>query len=232
LEKINKFKFKINKIYYSLFKERFNKNINFEFPTNINRWDLIKEVIKIKKFNSYLEIGCDDDHSFKNIAVDYKIGVDPYSGGNFRGTSDHFFSQNNRKFDCIFIDGLHEYNQVCNDLKNSLKCLSQNGVIFLHDALPANIHQQAVPRYKIIWNGDVWKSIVKYRIKNDCDIITCRIDHGVSVVQKIINKKPLKNVGISDCKKLSFKDFYENHNEYMRIMSYKEVINYILKTSD
>ena len=89
-----------------------------------------------------------------------------------------------------------------------------------------------MPRYKIIWNGDVWKSIVKYRIKNDCDIVTCRIDHGVSVVQKIINKKPLNNVEISDCKKLSFKDFYENHNEYMRIMSYKEVINYILKTSD
>ena len=77
MEKINKFKFKINKIYYSLFKERFNKDINFEFPTNINRWDLIKEVIKIKKFNSYLEIGCYDDHSFKNITVDYIIGVDP-----------------------------------------------------------------------------------------------------------------------------------------------------------
>ena len=130
MEKINKFKFKINKIYYSLFKERFNKVINFEFPKNINRWDLIKEVIKIKKFNSYLEIGCDDDHSFKNIAVDYKIGVDPYSGGNFRGTSDHFFSQNNRKFDCIFIDGLHEYDQVCNDLKNSLSCFKDWNYLF------------------------------------------------------------------------------------------------------
>ena len=32
MEKINKFKFKFNKIYYSLFKERFNKSINFDFP--------------------------------------------------------------------------------------------------------------------------------------------------------------------------------------------------------
>ncbi len=232
MEKINKFKFKINKLFYSLFKERFNKEINFDFPQNINRWDLIKEIIKIRNFSSYLEIGCDDDHSFNNITVNDKIGVDPYSGGNFRGTSNFFFSQNNRKFDCIFIDGLHEYDQVCNDLENSLNCLKENGIILLHDTLPANIHQQAVPRYKIIWNGDVWKSIVKYRIKKDCDIVTCKIDHGVSVVQKIINKKPLKNIDILDCKKLNFKDFYENHKEYMRIMSYKEVIDYISKSSD
>ncbi len=232
MEKINKFKFRINKLYYSLFKEKFNKEINFDFPQNINRWDLIKEIIKIRNFSSYLEIGCDDDHSFNNITVNDKIGVDPYSGGNFRGTSNFFFSQNNRKFDCIFIDGLHEYDQVCNDLENSLNCLKENGIILLHDSLPANIHQQAVPRYKIIWNGDVWKSIVRYRIKNDCDIVTCKIDHGVSVVQKIINKKPLKNIDILDCKKLNFKDFYENHKEYMRIMSYKEVIDYISKSSN
>ena len=29
MEKVNKLKFKLNKIYYSLFKERFNKDINF-----------------------------------------------------------------------------------------------------------------------------------------------------------------------------------------------------------
>ena len=51
-------------------------------------------------------------------------------------------------------------------------------------------------------------------------------------MQKITNKKPLKNISISDFKKLSFKNFYENHKEYMRIMDYKEVINYISKTSD
>ena len=32
-------------------KERFNKKISFDFPKNINRWDLIKRIIKEKKFN-------------------------------------------------------------------------------------------------------------------------------------------------------------------------------------
>ena len=53
-------------------------------------------------------------------------------------------------------------------------------------------------------------------------IVICRIDHGVSVVQKITNKKPLKNISISDFKKLSFKNFYENHKEYMRPISFSE----------
>ena len=59
MEKVNKFKFKINKLYYFLFKERFNKKINFNFPQNRNRIDLIQKIIDKKNFNSYLEIGCD-----------------------------------------------------------------------------------------------------------------------------------------------------------------------------
>ena len=184
MEKLNKFKFKINRIFYFLFKERFNKNIKFDFPENISRWDLITGIIKKKKFNSYLEIGCDDDYAFSKIDVDSKIGVDPYSGGNFKGTSDNFFLQNKEKFDCIFIDGLHVYDQVCRDIHNSLKFLKENGVIFLHDCLPSNIHQQAVPRYKATWNGDVWKAVVKYRTSEEYDIVTCKIDQGISIIRK------------------------------------------------
>ena len=80
MEKINKLKFRFNKLFYFLFKERFNKTIDFSFPKNINRWDLIKDIINLKGYKSYLELGCDDDHSFDKIKIDYKIGVDPYSG--------------------------------------------------------------------------------------------------------------------------------------------------------
>ena len=69
-----------NRIYYNLFIERFSKIIDFKFEKNIYRWDLIKEIIKIKKMKSYLEIGCDDDLLFSKIPLDNKIGVDPASG--------------------------------------------------------------------------------------------------------------------------------------------------------
>ena len=228
MEKINKIRFKLNKIYYNLFIDKSNKSINFNFPENVNRWDLIMKIIKFYNFKSYLEIGCDDDYSFKKIDVPDKTGVDPYSGGNFKGTSDEFFLQNKKKFDCIFIDGLHEYDQVCKDLDNSLNCINEGGIIFLHDALPANVHQQAVPRYKIIWNGDVWKSIVYFRTRNDCDIVTCKIDHGVSIVRKIPNKDLLK-INVNNFKNLKFEDFYNNYQRYLRVIDYDVIFNYLEK---
>jgi predicted O-methyltransferase YrrM len=37
-------------------------------------------------------------------------------------------------FEIIFIDALHEYDAVCNDLKTCAHQLAKNGLIFLHDA--------------------------------------------------------------------------------------------------
>ncbi len=226
METFNKFKFKLNKLYYFIFKERFSKSINFNFPENINRWDLIQKIIELKKFKSYLEIGCDSDDSFSKIRIENKIGVDPVSGGNFKGTSDQFFSQNKDFFDCIFIDGLHEYDQVYKDLKNSIQFLNKDGIIFLHDTLPSSIHQQAVPRYKRIWNGDVWKVIVNFRTNENYNILTCKIDHGVTILQKVKNKKIL-NISNKNFKKLKFKDFYNNYKEYMNIVNYDQLLKYL-----
>ena len=226
MENFNKKIYFLNKIYYLLFKERFNKKISFDFPKNINRWDLIKRIIKEKKFNSYLEIGCDDDYSFSQIEVEKKIGVDPYSGGNYKGTSDEFFLKNSECFDCIFIDGLHEYDQVYKDIINSLKFLNKGGIILLHDCLPASVHQQAVPRYKKIWNGDVWKAIVNIRTNADYDTITCYIDHGVSIIRKQKNVDRL-NLNIDNFKNLKFKDFYYNYKKYMRLVDYENIFDYL-----
>lgn len=47
--------------------------------------------------------------------------------------SDKFFKQNINKFDLIFIDGDHSYKQSKKDLENSLKYLSDGGMIIMHD---------------------------------------------------------------------------------------------------
>tara|TARA_Y100000768_G_scaffold131051_1_gene97414 strand:+ start:2311 stop:2997 length:687 start_codon:yes stop_codon:yes gene_type:complete len=226
MEIVNKRQWKIKKVLYYLFRERFRKKIDFNFPKEVSRWDLINQIIFIKNFSSYLEIGCDDDHAFSKIKLEDKIGVDPNSGGNFRGTSDEFFQQNTRKFDCIFIDGLHEYDQVDKDILNSLDNLNEHGIIFLHDCLPKSMSQQAVPRHQWVWNGDVWKCIVKFRCRNDLDIVTCKIDQGISMIRKIKNNDLLE-LEINNFKKLKFKDFYYNHKEYMRILEYDELLDYI-----
>ena len=91
MEKLNKLQKIINRIYYNLFIEKFNKKINYNFPDNFFRWDLIEYLIKKNSYTNYLEIGCDKDQLFSKVKIQNKIGVDPFSGGNVRKTSDSFF---------------------------------------------------------------------------------------------------------------------------------------------
>ena len=208
------------RVYYWLFVERFNKKIDFNFKKNIFRWDLINFLHKNNNFQYYLEIGCDEDLLFSKISIQNKIGVDPLFGGNTRKTSDQFFDTNQLNFDCVFIDGLHIYKQVKKDILNALKCLNDGGYILIHDCLPHSLSSQAVPRYKITWNGDVWKAIVDLRQQDDIEIFTCLVDYGISIIQKKKNSDPLKidkNIG-----QLKFKDFYKNHTKYMRTITFDE----------
>ena len=71
----------------------------------------------------YLESGCDNNICFKSIPVINKIGVDPDRGGNIKDTSDNFFKSNKNRFNVIFIDGLHIYEQCRRDVINALKVL-------------------------------------------------------------------------------------------------------------
>ena len=218
-------KFFFSKVYHLLFKEKFNKKLVFNFPEKVSRLDLIKRAITKNNYQAYLEIGCDDDKIFNSINIK-KIGVDPFSGGNFRGTSDEFFLQNKNKFDCIFIDGLHIYEQVKKDILNSIDCLNANGIIILHDCLPQTISAQAVPRYRYLWNGDVWKAVVEARTWNQVNTVTVLVDQGVSIIKKNKNTNVLK-IEIQNFKKLKFEDFYNNHKKYMRIVNYDDLEEYI-----
>ena len=226
MENLNPIKLFINRIYYFLFVERFNKKLLFNFPEKIFRWDLIQFLIDKYKYSTYLEIGCDKDQSFSKIKIPHKVGVDPISGGTIRKTSDDFFKTNKEKFDIIFIDGLHHYEQVIDDINNAIDILNDNGHILIHDCLPRTIAHQAIPRYRGSWNGDVWKSIVELRTKADLEVFTCEIDFGVGVIRKKINTNPL-DIKINDFKKLKFKDYYHNNKKFMNVISYDQILKII-----
>ncbi len=223
-EQGRKFNFLINKIYHLLFSEKFSKKINFNFD-NKHRLDLIKYVIRKNDYKTYLEIGCHNNEVFDKIEIE-KVGVDPESGGNFRDTSDKFFEQNKLKFDCIFIDGLHEYDQVRKDILNSIKILNKNGVIILHDCLPSSINHQRVPRTRYIWNGDVWKAIVEARTWQHINTYTVLSDQGLGVIKKEKNSMIL-NIENLTYKNLKYKFFYENYSKIMRTISYEKILEII-----
>ena len=224
MEKLNKFTKIFRKIYYKLFIENFEGKLNYNFADNFYRWDLIEYLIKKNNYKNYLEIGCDKNQLFSKVNIDNKIGVDPVSGGNVRKTSDDFFKENKSSFDIVFIDGLHTYEQVKKDILNSVNCLLDEGIILVHDCMPDSLGKQAVPRYKMQWNGDVWKAIVDLRQQENLEIYTCEIDQGIGIITKKKNTSILKLD--KPINKLKFKDYFNNYKEYMRVISlekFKEI---------
>lgn len=166
--------------------------IPLRWPSSPLRTDLIDEIVKRNGVQSYLEIGCRDDECFAQVDVPFRVGVDPVSGGTVRATSDEFFAANRDRFDLVFIDGLHLYEQVVADIRNSLAVLNPGGVILLHDCLPTDCVMQYREQASIFWNGDVWKAIVEARTWQDIDTATCLIDQGVGIIRPRPNGAPLE----------------------------------------
>lgn len=222
MSEIKNFLFKINKIYNYIFGEKFYKKLNFNWNEYPNRLEIIQNIINSRKYKKYLEIGCDKNQIFSNILIDFKIGVDPVQGGNVRKTSDDFFKNNFENFDIVFIDGLHQYDQVNKDIANSLKVLNDGGIILLHDCMPKSYFHQAIPRSRMSWNGDVWKNIVEARTKPQIDTYTCFADQGIGMIFKRPNKNKL-DIDIKNFSKLQFRDFYYNYKEYLNIIDAEDI---------
>ena len=216
----------LRRFYYYIKDERFSKKFNYDWNKTQTRFDIINKLIYSKKFKSYLEIGCQSDVNFSKIKIENKVGVDPQSGGTLRMTSDEFFSQNKETFDLIFIDGLHIHEQVLKDIDNSLNVLNENGVILLHDCLPAKIWHQTIPQTHSSWNGDVWKSIVQSRTREDIDTYTIKADQGLGLILKRKNRDKLVHP-INNFKNLKFKDYYNHHEKFMRLIDENKVLETI-----
>jgi len=181
-----------------------NKAINY------NRIALTNLLVSKFENCSYLEIGCNTNVLFDSLPISNKTGVDPFIGGNVRLTSDDFFLSNKNKFDVIFIDGLHTYEQVRRDIVNSMKVLKPGGWIAIDDMLPRNWIEQHVPCISPNnWTGDVWKVAFELINTAGIDFKIFKIDLGVGAFRVNGNDVKLANLEnfLSD-KKFSY--LYEN----------------------
>lgn len=101
---------------------------------------------------SYLELGYENlenvGNNFKQVdGFKSQISVDMNNhNATYTMTTDEFFKINKHKFDIIYIDAGHTYEQVLLDYNNSVKALNEGGVIFIHDLFPPNI-EFTIPGY-------------------------------------------------------------------------------------
>ena len=156
-------------------------------------FDMFNRVISKRGYTKYLEIGVSNGGTFYNIECQVKHGVDPNNKDMlYPITSDEFFENCNQTYDLVFIDGDHECNQVLRDIDNSIKHLSPNGIIFIHDTKPHTELMQRSPMppseklcERGLWTGDVWKAIAKFRsTRTDFTVRTFNIELGLTILER------------------------------------------------
>ncbi len=181
----------------------------------MNRLTIIRLLMQQKKLKNYLEIGVFNGHVFFRVNSRFKIAVDPaFAFDNSRKigklftnpynlyntyiqkTSDDFFAQDapklfaQKKVQLALVDGMHEYAFALRDVENTLKFLSDDGVIIMHDCNPltkeeAGTFEEWQKKGSGQWNGDVWKSIVHLRsTRTDINVFVLNCDQGLGIITK------------------------------------------------
>ena len=194
---------------------------------NTHDWKgfLINDLISDLNYKSYLELGVSVGESWKLISCENKIGVDNNINvanefdGVIHATTDDYFLNNKDKFDLIYIDALHEKNQVYKDFKNSFNVLNDSGVIIFHDVNPFDISQTHFNN-----SGDVfelWIELAKtykvYIIKNEYD------GDSVGIFIKSENSKFI-DIEVKD---YTYQFFSKNREDFISYLNYEEIINKI-----
>jgi len=174
--------------------DRYPHTLDFDWAAiRYNRIAIVNLLVSANPGGDYLEIGCASNLTFDAVMAARKVGVDPVSGGTHRQTSDAFFAENlDARFDVVFIDGLHLYDQVRRDVVNALKVVRKGGWIALHDMLPRDWIEEHVPALSTSgWTGDGWKVAFELMASPDIDFRLLAVDHGVGVLRVLADDPSL-----------------------------------------
>lgn len=188
------------------------------------RTDLLNFLAERYNLQRYLEVGVQDPaQNFNKIkcAVKYSIDPDPKAGATFLMTSDEAFAAGFRKkFDLIFIDGLHTAEQVKKDFVNATMYLSEGGFIVLHDCNPLKEEHTIVPRptERGHWNGSCYKFAAAFwGYKNR---YTVDIDNGCMVYHT--QGAPMQDVLILN--NMTWEYFDANRKQLLNLISWDEFV--------
>lgn len=225
------------------------------------RWDVINYFIQKNNYNNFLEIGYYKGWNVERVNCKNKKSVDPapcrypeqgkalYGDSLFdkesnaiveKLSSDDFFKKYDHyslsplyKYDIIFIDGLHEASQVYRDIQNSLKHLSEGGVIILHDCNAPLESQTKGGDEHGNWTGDCYRAIIELRSRPflPYNYRTIDTDWGVGVIGPVCNNgfvadKINKSYERIDWEraKIDWNYFDQNRKEILNLISVEEFL--------
>lgn len=154
---------------------------------------IMAEIIRGCRYKKYLELGIYHGATYNYIKeyVDRAVGVDIEEkdfipeGNFFCMTTNDFFEQNKDKFDAVFIDAAHDYEQVRKDFDNAMQVLNAGGVVFLHDTDPYSKEYMGET-----FCNDAYKMNAYIRSQKVYDYITIPMDEtGLTIVMRKEDKR-------------------------------------------
>ena len=200
----------------------------------MDRFDIINLLIQKHGYRRYLEIGVEDGDAVHAVRCALKHGVDPASKqATFQLPSDEFFGliRADVEYDCIFVDGMHEEEQVLRDVDNALAHLSEDGTILVHDCNPPSAwHQRSYEQARLngcrSWNGNVWRAWVRLRAtRADLHMLVVDADWGCGVIRR----------GRQDCivlpEPFSYSDFEQHRASWLNLVTPAEFLASVTRPS-
>lgn len=195
-----------------------------------HRSELINYLVQKNNFSRYLEIGVSFGECIDLIDIEIKDGVDPAPNCvavNYPMTSDDFFKliPSTQKYDIIFIDGWHQYDQVIKDVNNSLEHLSENGIILLHDCNPESERLASREPNGGAWTGDVWKAILHFRSTSPkISVHVVDTDYGVGIIKKGTQKLYTNPVQLDNLLECEYSFLANDRKSLLNLISTDEFI--------
>jgi SAM-dependent methyltransferase len=203
---------------------------------NYDRRAVVNLLLAGNPDGDYLEIGCADNALFDAVMARRKVGVDPRQGGTHRMTSDAFFADANQegddreRFDVVFVDGLHLYDQVRRDLDGALSVLKPGGWIAFHDMLPRDWLEEHVPQICTRgWTGDGWKLAFELLASPDMAFRLLAIDHGVLVAKPLTARPRIPDLSATLARE-RFSYLYRNFGQ-LPVVGYQEAADWVASYS-
>lgn len=223
----------------------------------MGRDGVLQNLLKLFEKPNYLEIGVDKGHTFHKLVATKKTAVDPLFSFDIESakinpennncsyyqlTSDSYFFCKNplEKFDVIFIDGLHTFEQTLRDLLNSINSLSDGGIIVIDDVIPASyaaslpsLNQsrafwEATANPDGSWMGDVYKVIMFLeQFITTYSYGTISENHGQTVIwkqQRELSNQSSKSIEVIS--RASYADLMLDLS-VMRILPFDEIFSEI-----
>lgn len=156
--------------------------------------EFIAKIASIVKPNTYLELGLCYGETFEKVLpyTNKAYGVDMNLHENLQkleqhnkvcityDTTDNFFLKFNEPIDLALIDADHKATSALRDFENTLKLLSNNGVILMHDTDPISEEYE-----QPIFCGDSYKLVPILEARSDINIVTLPLlVAGLSIITK------------------------------------------------